>query len=131
MISLHARGYMLVSQSLFPHSLFQLNYLSTQYEVSSFPQEIPSLNSKKFLFISYSTTSSRDAQRAQIKPCVHEGAETPQRLSQSCRCVFECLLWSHKSAVVCRGDRGSGCSRPGTCSVWHKPSWRKSPLAPP
>ena len=27
-------------------------------------------------------------------------------------------------------DRGSGCSRPVSCSMWHKPSWRKLPLDP-
>ena len=26
---------------------------------------------------------------------------------------FECFLWRDRSAVACRGDRGSGCSRPG------------------
>ena len=44
---------------------------------------------------------------------------------------FECLLRRHGSAVSCRGDRGSGCSRPGRHSMWHKSSWRRSPLAPP
>ena len=29
------------------------------------------------------------------------------------------------------GHRGSGCSRPGSRSMWPKPSWRRSPLAPP
>ena len=47
------------------------------------------------------------------------------------RPVFECLLWRDGSAVACCGDRGSGCSRPGRPGVWHKSSWRKSPLAPP
>ena len=42
---------------------------------------------------------SRDARRAQTKPCVHE--ETPQRLSQTCVWMFECLLWRYKSAVDC------------------------------
>ena len=37
-----------------------------------------------------------------------------KRLSQTCLWVFECLLQRHRSAVACRGDRGSGCSRPGT-----------------
>ena len=43
----------------------------------------------------------------------------------------ECLLLSHRSAVTCSGDRGSGCSRPGSPSMWHEPSWRRSLLAPP
>ena len=34
------------------------------------------------------------------------------------------------SSGRCRG-RGSGCSKPGTCSLWHTPSWRRSPLIPP
>ena len=56
----------------------------------------------------------RDAWRTQTKPWVHQDPEAPQRLSQTCLWVFECLLWRHASAVACRGDRGSGCSRPGT-----------------
>ena len=72
-----------------------------------------------------------DAQMAQTKLCVHQDLEATQRLSQTCLWVFECLLWRHGSAVTCPWDRGSSCSRPGTPSVWHKPSWRKSPLAPP
>ena len=43
----------------------------------------------------------------------------------------ECLLQKRESAVACHRDRGSGCSRPGTHSMWHKPSRRRSPLAPP
>ena len=35
-----------------------------------------------------------------------------------------------QSAVGCHMDRGSGCSRPGSHSMWHKPSWRKLPLDP-
>ena len=70
---------------------------------------------------------ARDAQRAQTKPCAHQDPGSPQRLSQT----FECLsLRRLGSAVACCGDRGSGCSRLGSHSVWHKPSWRRSPLAP-
>ena len=57
---------------------------------------------------------SRDAQRAQTKPCEH--LETPQRLSQTCLWVFDCLLWRYGSAVACHRSRGSGCSRPG-CGI--------------
>ena len=74
---------------------------------------------------------ARDVWRAQAKACVHQDSEARQRLSQTCLLVFECLLQRHGSAVTCHGDRGSGCSRPGSCSMWHKPSWRKLPLAPP
>ena len=63
--------------------------------------------------------------------CMHQNAETPQRLTQTCLWVFKCLLWRRGSAVACCRDRGSGCSRPGSHSMWHKPSWRKSPLVPP
>ena len=45
--------------------------------------------------------------------------------------VFECLLWRHGSAVTCYGDWGFGCTRSGSHSMWDKPSWRRSPLAPP
>ena len=54
-----------------------------------------------------------------------------KRLSQTCLWVFEYLLWRYASAVICHRDRGSGCSRPGRRGVWHKSSWRISPLAPP
>ena len=50
-------------------------------------------------------------------------------LSQTSLWVFECLLWRHGSAVTCRRDGGSGCSRFGRCSIWHKSSWRSLPLA--
>ena len=72
-----------------------------------------------------------DARKAQTKPCVHQDPETPQRLSQTCPWVFECLLWRYGSAVACRRGRGSACSRPRSHSLWHKPSWRRSPLTPP
>ena len=74
---------------------------------------------------------TRDAWRAQTKPCAHQDPETPQSLSQTYLGVFECLLQRHGSAVACCGDRVSGCSRPGRHSVWHKPSWKRLPLAPP
>ena len=45
--------------------------------------------------------------------------------------VSDCLLQMHGSTVACCGDRGSGCSRPGKRSMWHKFSWRRLPLAPP
>jgi len=58
------------------------------------------------------------------------GHRGPTETDQTCFWVFECLLRGHRSAVACHTNRGSGCSRPGSCSVWHKPSWRLS-LAPP
>ena len=59
--------------------------------------------------------------RAQTKLCVHQDPKAPQRLSQTCLSVFECLLSRHGSAVTCHRDRDSGCSRPGTCGMWPKP----------
>ena len=73
---------------------------------------------------------ARDAQKAQTKPCAHQDPETPQTLSQICLWAFEYLLQGHGSAVACRRGRGSGCSRPGSHSVWHKPFWRRSSLNP-
>ena len=72
---------------------------------------------------------SRDTQRTQRKPCVHH--EPHKRLSQTCLWVLVCLLRRHGSAVACCGDRGSGCSRPGSHAMWYKSSWRRSPLVPP
>ena len=63
--------------------------------------------------------STRDPQKAQTKPYVQQDPEAPQRLSQTYFGVFECLLWSHRSAVACQGDRRSGCSRPVSCSITH------------
>ena len=57
---------------------------------------------------------TRDTRRAQIKPFVYQDPETPQRLSQTCLWVSECLLWQYGSVVACLRGRGSGCSRPGS-----------------
>ena len=73
----------------------------------------------------------RDAWRAQTKPCAHQNQETPQKLSQACVWVFEYLLQRYRSAVACHRGSDSQCSRPGSHSVWHKPSWRRSWLTPP
>ena len=56
----------------------------------------------------------RDAQRAQTDPCVYQDPETPQRLNQTCRWVFECLLWRYGSAVACH--RGGAL---GTADLGH------------
>ena len=50
-----------------------------------------------------------------------------KRLSQTCLWVSD-LLWRHRSVMACHRDRGSGSSRPGRHYIWHKSSWRKSPL---
>ena len=64
------------------------------------------------------------AQRVQTKPCVHQdhqkGKVTPTRDWARPAWVFECLLWRHRSAGTCSGDRGPGCSRPERCGVWHR-----------
>ena len=85
----------------------------------------------KIAFIIKPHTCQRCSEDTQTKPCVHQDPETTQRLSQTCLWVFECLLQRHGSTVACHRDIASGCSRPGTSSLWHKPSWRRSPLAPP
>ena len=54
-----------------------------------------------------------------------------KRLSQTYLWVTECHLWRQRSAVTCCSDRGSGCRRPGSQSMWHKSSWEMSSLAPP
>ena len=74
---------------------------------------------------------TRDAQRAQTKPCVHQDPEAPQTLSQTYLWVFEYLLQRQGSAAACHRGRGSGCCRTGPYSGWHKPSWRRVPLTPP
>ena len=41
-------------------------------------------------------------------------------------------IWEFMVQVLLKSllERGSGCSRPGSSSMWHKPPWRKSPLVP-
>ena len=41
---------------------------------------------------------SRHPWRAQTKSCAYQ--ETPQRLSQTCLCMFEGLLWKYRSAMA-------------------------------
>ena len=59
------------------------------------------------------------------KTCVHQDPETPQRLSQNC-------VWVSPAEVrVSSGlPQGQGLWVQQTW-VWHKPPWRRSPLAPP
>ena len=64
---------------------------------------------------------ARDTWRDKPKPCAHQEPETPQKPSQTCLWVFECLLQRYGSAAACHRDRGSGWSRPTSHSVWHKP----------
>ena len=73
---------------------------------------------------------TRDTQRAQKKPCAHQDPETPTEIEPNLPLSVECLLQRCRSAVACHRDRASGCSRPETHSMWHKPSWRRSPLTP-
>ena len=73
---------------------------------------------------------TRDAWRAQTKPCVHQDPETPKRVRQTCLWMSACFLRRHGSAVACHGGRGYACSRSGSPSMWHKPSWRRPPIAP-
>ena len=61
---------------------------------------------------------TRDIQRAQTKPCVHQ--ETPQRLS---RPAFECLSVSCGHMGQQRPAAGAGALVRQTWE-WHKPTWR-------
>ena len=64
---------------------------------------------------------TRDARRAQTKPCVHRPHGPHKWLSQTYIQVSEHPLWRHGSSVACPWDRGSGCSGPERCSVWAPP----------
>ena len=58
------------------------------------------------------------------KPCAHlEDPETPQRPSQNC-------VWVSPEKVRVSSGQGQGFWVQQTW-VWHKPSWRRSPLTPP
>ena len=59
------------------------------------------------------------------------GTRATTETDQTCLWMFECLLCKHRSAVACFMERGSGFSKPGAHSMWHKLSWRMFPLAPP
>ena len=69
---------------------------------------------------------ARDTRRAETKPGHRDSTETELDLPSSV-----CLLQRYGSAVACRRSRVSGCSRSGSHSLWHKPSWRRSPLTLP
>ena len=68
----------------------------------------------------------QSVQKAQTKH-VHQGLETPERLPLS---VWVSPVAAQVSSGLLQGW-DSVCSRPGSPSVWHKLSWRRSPLAPP
>ena len=75
---------------------------------------------------------TRDAQRTQTKLCAHQNPETPQRLTKPDLPLR--VLVSPVEARISSGllqGQGSGCSRSGSCNMWHKLSWRMLPLAPP
>jgi hypothetical protein len=74
---------------------------------------------------------TRDTQRAEKKSLCASGSRDSTEIEPNLPLSVECLLQRRASALACHRDRGSGCSRPGTHSMWHKPSWRRSPLAPP
>ena len=59
------------------------------------------------------------------KPCVHQDPEHPQRLRQNC-------VWVSPAEVPVSSGLpwGQGLWVQQTW-VWHKPSWRRSPLTPP
>ena len=109
------------SKSLFPWSCV------SAVIKSHWPPKSNSLEGSKMvggvkLHLESNPIPARDTWRVQTKSSAHQYPETPQRLSQTCLWVFECLLQTYGSAVACHRGRGSGCSRPGSHSVWHKPS---------
>ena len=85
------------------------------------------LGGAKFRFKSNPIPTS-DPLRAQIKPCAQQGLETPQRLSQNCVWVSPV-----EGLGVSNGPpqgQGLWVHEPWSPSLWHKPSWRRSPLTP-
>ena len=75
-------------------------------------------------------TPTRDAQRAQKKKkkkaCAHQNQEIPQRYV---RPVFESPEEVWVSSDLPQGQ-GLWVQLPGSHSLWHKPTWRRSPLTP-
>ena len=72
---------------------------------------------------------ARDIERKKLrssnKPCAHQDAETPQRLSQNCVWVSPVKVWVNSGLL-----QGQGLWIQQTW-VWHKPFWGRSPLTPP
>ena len=72
---------------------------------------------------------ARDIERKKLrssnKPCAHQDAETPQRLSQNCVWVSPLKVWVSSGLL-----QGQGLWIQQTW-VWHKPFWGRSPLTPP
>ena len=62
----------------------------------------------RFMFIIKSHSHQRCSEGSN-KPGAHQDPGTPQRQRQN----SEHFLWRYRSAVDCRRDRGSGCSRLG------------------
>ena len=67
---------------------------------------------------------SRDGRRAHTH-LAHTKTQRPYR--DWARTVFECLLWRYRSTVDCCRCR----LWMQQTWVWHKPSWRRSPLTSP
>ena len=62
------------------------------------------------------------------KACAQQSSETPQRLSQNCVWVSPV-----EGLGVSNGPpqgQGLWVHEPWSPSLWHKPSWRRSPLTP-
>ena len=82
------------------------------------------MEGEKKLHLESNPKPTRDARRAERKRYAHEDSEVPQRLNQIC---FECL------SVSCKWQpwgQGLCLHQTWVTSLWHKPSWRRSPLAP-
>ena len=69
-------------------------------------------------------TPTRDTWRAQTKPCVHQDPDTPR---DGARPVFESPAVVRVSSGLLQGQ-GPCVQLLGSHSLWHKPSWRRSPL---
>ena len=78
-------------------------------------------------YLESNPTPTRNTQKAQTKLVYTR----TQRLYRGwVRQSFECLSVSW-GGMVYQWHTVSGCSRPGPCTVYHKPSWKRSSLAPP
>ena len=73
------------------------------------------------------TIPTRDTRRVQTKPCAQQDLETTQRLSQICVRVF---YGGTRQEWPATGEGTLGAAT-WSHSLWHKPSWRRSPLTPP
>ena len=84
----------------------------------------------KITFRTKPHTCQRHSEGSNKTVCASE-LRDPTETAQSRLWVFECLMQRYGLAPASSRGRSSGCNYLGLQTLWHKPSWRSSPLTPP